>query len=75
MVVLQPTAWSLAPWLSAWSLVEMGVCVWLGWCVCVVSVVGGVCLPCALGWLWLMCWVDGVVVLVCVAVGECEWMW
>ena len=46
------------------------VCVWLGWCVCVVCVVGGVCLRCVSGWLALMCWVDGVVVLVCVAVGE-----
>ena len=51
------------------------VCVWLSWCVCVVCVVGGVCLPCALGWLGLMCWVDGVVVLVCLAVGECVWVW
>ena len=25
--MLHPTAWSLAPWLSAWSLVQMGVCV------------------------------------------------
>ena len=75
LVVLHPTAWSLAPWLSAWSLVRMGVCVVALVCVCVVCVVGGVCLQCALGWLGLMCWVDGVVVLVCVAVGECVWVW
>ena len=51
------------------------VCVWFGWCVCAVSVVGGVCLRCASGWLGLMCWVDGVVVLVRVADGECVWVW
>ena len=47
----------------------------LGWCVCVVCVVGGVCLRCAFGWLGLMCYVDGMVELVCVAVGECVWVW
>ena len=49
--------------------------VWLGWYVCVVCVVGGVCLRCAFGWLGLMCYVDGMVELVCVAVGECVWVW
>ena len=51
------------------------MCVWLGWWVCVVRVVGGVCLQCASGWLALMCYVDGVVVLVCVGAGEGVWVW
>ena len=50
------------------------VCGWVAVCVCVVCVVGGACLRCAPGWLGVMCWVDGVVVLVCVAVGECVWV-
>ena len=44
---------------------------WLRWRVCVVCVVDSECPRCASGWLGLMRWVDGVVVQVCVAVGEC----